>query len=797
VRAAAEKSCGRAQTIDSLIRELTGERPDIAVLAIGGYGRGRLSPRSDIDLLILTPPGAPEPRRALRELLYPLWDRGASVGHSVRTPSDTIEFAKRDLYLLTALTTTRCVGGAQVLYEDLIGRRDRWFSRDARTICRSILESAEHRRRTFPRAAWSLAPNIKDGAGGLRDVNTIQWLQMIGAEIQLSAEARDAVELLYAIREPLHDITGRRTDELHIEIQGTIAHRLGYKAEAVDQFMSTVHISARKIEHETTQGLDRAALGLLGGPRRSGATTHVAPGIAISDGALRLTRESDDIDLATAIRLLAIASHTGRRIALDQYGRLEESILLPTTWTRESRDEWIHLLAGKNAVAVLELLDNLGVLSTLLPEWNHVRGRALYDPYHQYTVDGHSFHAVAEISNVIGNDPIGRHAATEAGDLTSLYFAALLHDVGKGSGGDHALEGERLARSICKRMGYDHKTCEEVAYLVRHHLLLTDTATRRDLDDGAEIERVAKVASHARGLQLLYLLSVADARATGPRAWTDWKASLLAELYRKVMAVLETGDLPPRADIGGKAREVELLEPALIGQAEEILSTLPPSYLSSATPSEMAGELQLLSCPPAEGNIQSRVEQSAGGRALVTIVTADRPGMLARTAGVLSLNRISILKAQAYSTSSGLALQRFVVEAPSTESWNRFHADLTDAFAGRLALDARLRRKALDYRPRLPLNIDVRILDHASEHSTVIEVRARDALGLLYCTTAALADLDVDIHVAKIDTMGNRVIDVFYVRNSRKIKLDVEQASAVSRAITDRITNTIELTGSP
>jgi [protein-PII] uridylyltransferase len=773
--------------VDSLIRTLIRPDPDIAIVAVGGYGRGRLAPHSDIDVLALVRFAGKVPGESLRSLLYPLWDQGYRVGHAVRTPKEAIDYARADVCALTALLSARFITGAKDLFDDMMQRRDRSASSEIKRFVRSIVEAAKTRRAQWPRAGWSLAPNVKEAAGGTRDLDTVEWLQILNCGAHVPATSLQAGQLMHVTREALHQATGRRMDVLHIELQSTVASHLGFKAHEVDDLMMRVHFAAREIEYNTSLALEATTARVLGGPKRTGTTSHVAPGVSLTDGQLELA-VSSDMDLPAAIRLMACASQTGRPIALQQYWKLEKGLAsAPRNWTEKSRDEWLHLLKGTHVVPVLELLDNLGGLTKLLPEWSMIRGRAQHDPYHLFTVDGHCFLTVAEVTKTIHSDAIAGSASTEAGNLSSLYLAALLHDIGKGSGENHSIVGERLSRSVCRRIGVDPNCTEEVALLVRLHLLLSDTATRRDLDDGSVIEGVAKQVGDARLLKLLYVLSVADGKATGPHAWSDWKASLVRDLYRKALIALTTGNLPARSDAAQRAREIEALEPSLTGRAHSLLAGLPPSYLSSATASEMADDLVLLSVPLAIGEIQTRIERASTDRTLVTLCALDRPGTLARAAGVLSLHRIQILKAQAYSTSTGRALERFIVRAPSEDVWTRFKVDLDAAFTGRLALDARLRQKAIDYKELGPPNVDVRILNNVSEDSTVVEVRTRDALGLLYTIAAAMAELDANIHVAKIDTLGERVVDVFYVRNHSGRKLEEEQVREVDRAIRDRI----------
>ena len=771
--------------MDVALRELAdaslGPRGGVTLVAVGGYGRGEMSPHSDVDLLCLVAPRSGVTPATLRGLLYPLWDAGFQVGHAVRTPKEAVEQAGRDLDAATSLLSARHVAGEHAPFEELLDRRRRWLARSARALVRQIVDTTDARHRSRERAGWALAPDLKDDAGGLRDLHALGWLEVITDE-PLDGLAEERCVLL-AAREALHGQSKRKLDRLRIDVQPAVAAALGFEGEdRADELMERVHSSARAVEYRTGRALNELA---GKGPRRSGAALEVAPGIRLEDGALV---SAGPPAVASCMALLAEHARLGKPLSSKGLDTLELPFATPPLerWDDATRDSFVRLLAGRNASSALELLDHAGAWPVLLPEWSAVRGRAQHDPYHRYTVDGHSFVAVDLVHSVIAEDATAAAAAWDAGPLDTLLVATLLHDVGKGSGEDHSVAGERLARSAATRMGFDAESVEEVAALVRWHLLLVDTATRRDLDDGAVIEEVAARAGSPRLLRLLYVLTIADSMATGPEAWTPWKAALLRELFRKALVALETGELPARSDVAARAREVIAFDPALAGSAEEVLTTLPPSYLDSTTVPEIADDIRLLQRRPGPGEVASRTERAGDdGTEVLTVCVADRPSTLARAAGVLAMNRVTVLSAQAFSTTDGFALQRFVVRAAS--GMDGVAGQLEAAFSGRLAVDARLTRKAHEYRPAAPVSVDVRIVEDASERSTVVEVRAPDALGLLYAITAGLSDLDLDIHVAKIDTLGSRVVDTFYVRTAGDEKLGAGQLSELGPAIAHRV----------
>jgi [protein-PII] uridylyltransferase len=766
--------------IADMVADTLGAAGGLAVCAVGGYGRGELSPHSDIDLLFVSGRRDIVPA-SLRGLLYPLWDAGFQIGHALRSPKEAVEHAKGDLDAATALLHARFIAGDVSMFSEFIDRRATWIRKDMRPIVRRILDATAERHAARDRAGWSLAPDLKEDVGALRDFHTLLWLEAISGRGFGSGRAVDAVAVLSAVREALHAQAKRKNDHLRIDTQPIVAERLGID---LDELMTALHSAARTIEYVSMVGREEAVHHVFGGPRRSGVARPLRPHVFLEDGELTVHPGARPLDV------LAAYSHTGRRPSLRALDLLERSVdtLQAPQWDATVRSGFLDLLGGGHADAALELLDQVGGVAALVPEWKVIRGRAQHDPYHRYTVDGHTFRAVAEVNRVLQDDPVAAAAQAEIGSFDALRIGTLLHDIGKGSGDNHSAAGAEIAGVVTKRMGLSSAQADDVVMLVRHHLLIPDTATRRDLDDGAVIEAVARTAATSRRLKMLYVLTVADGRATGPRAWNDWKAALVRELYAKALAALETGDLPLRSDVAGRAQEIEAYEPGFGGRAADLLGRMPPSYLDSVSVPEMVEELRLISDrPPRPGEVVHRVEQN-GDRALVMVCVTDRPGTLARTAGAFTLSQVSILRAQAYSTSELVGLQRFVVEPPTSHDWTEvFARTLEAAYGGRLALEHDVERKVADYRTGAPIRPSVRILQDASHDSTVIEVRARDAIGLLYATTAAISDLGLDIRVAKIATVGDRVVDVFYVSAPGGDKLDPEQTRAVEQAILHRI----------
>jgi [protein-PII] uridylyltransferase len=790
----ARPACRRAAELDRalayLIDTTFGRDGEVAVIATGGYGRGELSPHSDVDVLLLVRPKSDIAKAAVRGLLYPLWDGGWQVGHSVLTGGEAINRARGDFDAATSLLTARPIGGREELWFELVDRRSVWLRRESRRLVRRIVESVSRRHQGAARAGWALAPNIRDDAGGLRDIHAVRWLGTLCESRVTDSILSEGNDHLLAVREALHSHVSRKDDRLHIDLQPAIARSLGLSGTgAADELMTRVHTTARAIEVASGALMEELSQKALGGPRRSGSLRSHGRGVSSTDGRLVLSPGDFADSVHAALALAAAHSASGRTIAPRWVAFMRDGFAQeePVAWDEALLSTFFEILRGSHVVSALEVLDRCGGWPVLIPEWQAIRGRAQHDPYHRYTVDGHLFLTVAEIQAAADNDPIAARAHEEA-DFDVLRMAALLHDIGKGSGEDHSIAGKRIASAVCERMGMSSDAIDHIATLVQHHLVLADTATRRDIDDGAVVGEVAAMVRDPHRLRLLYVLTIADARATGPEAWTPWKAALVRELYRKVLIALETGEIPARSDAVARAREIEAFEPTLAGRVEEVLETLPRSYLNSAPVGDLADEVRLLLRPPDSGGITYRLDDSAGdGLALLTLCVSNRPGALARAAGVFALRGIPVLRAQAYSTSTHLALQRFVLQPPAWVSWEAVISDLKTCFSGRLALEPEMDRKVRDYASGTSIESDIRVLQEASSHSTIVEVRARDAVGVMYAIASAVTDLDLDIHMAKIDTLGRRIVDVLYVRTAWGTKLDDEQTTQLTRSIRHRM----------
>jgi [protein-PII] uridylyltransferase len=697
----------------------------VALVAVGGYGRAELSLQSDIDVLLLHV-GRPDIGALADRLWYPIWDARLKLGHAVRTPKEALALAADDLDTATGLLQVRHLAGDAALTEALAAkalvqwrkRAKRWLTAMARRVRERHAQAGE--------VAFLLEPDLKEGRGGLRDVHALRWAQAARSILweEDGGGLGDAYETLLAVRVELHRRTGRPGDRLLLQEQDAVAEALGQPD--ADVMMRTIAQAARRIAWTSDDAWVRIESSLSGPLGRVRRDRSLGDGLHLRDGEVHV---GDDADVAgdpgMALRAASAAARHGTLLARGTLARLAAEAPVPTDpWPDATRAALVDLLlAGPPAVPLLEALDQQGVWERYVPEWPEVRSKPQRNAYHRFTVDRHLWEAAVQAGALAGR--------VERPDL--LVLAGLLHDIGKGRGGDHTDNGVRLLADIGPRMGLGERDAGVLTALCRHHLLLADVATRRDVDDPATIDMVAAALGDREVLSLLAALTEADSLATGPAAWSDWKAGLVRALVARVDHVLGGGD------------------------AAEATGEFPT-----------AAQRDLL---------------AAGRQAIVTdgerltVVTPDRHGLFSRVAGVLALHGLDVVEA-AVATEEGWAIEVFRVVSSfgPTFSWRKAEADLERALAGKLALRARLADRARTYGSRRkPAHEDVepevRFDLDASGDATVVEVHAPDGLGVLYRITSALADLDYDIVGAKVQTLGPQVVDSFFVRDTTGAKV--------------------------
>ena len=710
----------------------------MALVAVGGYGRRELCPASDLDVLLVHRGGA-HVQQVAERIWYPIWDAGIGLDHSVRTLKETLAVASDDLKVALGLLDARPMAGDAELAAELLERvRDRWRRR-ARRWLPVLAEQVAARHAAFDEVAFLLEPELKEGRGGLRDVHALRAAALATPVVDAGDPSlEEGYQVLLAVRVELHRRTGKALDRLLLQEQDGVARALGC-ADA-DELMAALAAAARTIAWWSDDGWRRVASALAGPRGRTSGHDHpLGPGLLLREGEVVLSTDADPSgDPSLVLRAAAAGAETGAPLSrplLD--GLAREAVPPGDPWPVSARNALVACLgAGPAAIPVFEALDQRGLLVRVLPEWEAVRSRPQRNAYHRFTVDRHLCEAAANAA------ALTRQVARP--DL--LLVGAWLHDLGKGYPGDHTEAGMEVVGRVARRMGFDAHDVDILVRLVRHHLLLPEVATRRDLDDPATVEAVASAVGDEDTLELLVALAEADGQATGPSAWGPWKAGLVEELAARTARVLG-GHHPPRLPPLPTARHAELMSRRELAVVVE------------------GGEL--------------------------TVVAPDRPGLFCRVAGTLALHGLDVRSAAAASE-DGMAVEVFEVEPAlgTPPSWDRVRQDLERALSGRLSLEARLADRARAYAGRQraeaarPAEPRVLFDDDASASATVVEVRAPDGIGVLYRITRALADCDLDIRRAKVATLGHEVVDAFYVTNAAGDKVtDPEHLAEVERAL--------------
>jgi [protein-PII] uridylyltransferase len=697
---------------------MLGAEPGVALVAVGGYGRKELLPGSDLDVLLLHD-GRDGIAKIADRVWYPVWDSGARLDHAVRTVPQARRVARNDLKVALGLLHARHIAGDPDLTTRLReGALEDWRA-NARTRLAELREMYDERARLHGELAFLLEPDLKESRGGQRDVHAIQAIAAAWVAPAPGPKVRAAYEQILDARHVLHEVTGRHLDRLVLEEQDEVARTLGLlDGDALLRNLAGAgRTVAYAVDHAFRQA-DRAGGRKALGVRMRRAKLErrpLADGVVEQDGEVVLARAANPAtDPVLVLRAAAASAQSGLPLAPRALARLAECPPLPVPWPADARDALITLLgAGANAITVWEALDQEGLLTALIPDWERVRNRPQRNPLHRFTVDRHLVECAANAA------ALTRDVARP--DL--LLLSALLHDIGKGWPGDHSVSGEVVARDFAKRVGLNDADAEVVATAVRYHLLLPVVATRRDLDDPMTVQHVADRVSSRMLLDLLRALSQADGLATGPAAWNDWKAGLVADLVRRVSAVLAGEPMP---------------EPA----------PLRPDQLALV-----------------DGGAPAAVVK--GGE--VTVVAFDRPGLLWRAAGVLASHRLAVRGATATSVGeTAVTVFSVAPEYGDPPDADLVAADLRRMIEGRLDVEDRLERRARAVRAsgHAAPPPKVTLVDSASETATVVEVRAHDEPGLLWRIGRALGDCALNVRAARVETLGAEVVDVFYVTDA-------------------------------
>jgi [protein-PII] uridylyltransferase len=838
--AAVNETCGltlgrkNAEGYDALLTSLVAHRRElgtfpaesVAFAAVGAYGRGALALGSDLDVRILARDMSLA-SAAADALLYPLWDMGVSVGHQVVTVEDLIEAARTDLPTATSLLDWRHVAGDRGLSEELHRRALASVfahSELARFIERLNDEVAQRHAR-FGGSVYLLEPDVKNAAGGLRDLDVGRWaikarygvsgldeMVRVGALYAREAgEIRAAAEMLWRVRNILHAHAGRRSDRLTFDEQEAIAGLLGYGegGEAVERMMSEYYRSARTISRSLQMVLVRAAPVLT---RKKPREEDLGGGVRLFDGHVTV-RDAELLksDPALAFRLVAAAVERGVPLLPFTREALSRSTSDPAFCAAlraspEAASLFIELVSARKEArllsgSVIRELHDIGLLLAMIPEFSPVVGRVHHDIYHVYTVDVHSVAAVDRLAALARGElasefPLACRLAAEMARPAMLFFATLLHDVGKAIGSsDHSQRGAEMAEGILRRLGFPAEDIAEACHLIRKHLLMYHVATRRDLDDPVAIAEFSREVRGREGLCDLYLLTVADLSTTSPTSMTSWKARMLDELFLATDRALGgvTSDNARRARaVEDVLREIDRLSDAAAGQREDRLAfargfieSMPDRYLLANRPAAIAAHAELAREHESRAQLVSvaLVPSSHHGAAdEICVIAADRPGLLAAITAAIAASRLEVHAAQIHSRAVTAAaggggepvqaVDLFWVRDRGEDvegvarAMPKLARDLRGVLSGEIdpmELSKTRSGGSLRGRPSPRVRTQISIDNRASPGHTVIEVLTRDRPWLLFTIAETLHSLGLSIAVAKINTEGARVADVFYV----------------------------------
>ncbi|MFJ7045922.1 [protein-PII] uridylyltransferase [Streptomyces sp. NPDC101112] len=761
-----------------------GELRGASLVAVGGYGRGELSPRSDLDLLLLHDGSDDKAVAALADRIwYPVWDLGLALDHSVRTPAEARKTAAEDLKVQLGLLDARHLAGDLGLTAGLRTAVLADWRNQAPKRLPELQELCAERAERQGELQYLLEPDLKEARGGLRDATALRAVAASWLADAPREGLADARRRLLDVRDALHLTTGRATDRLALQEQDQVAADLGLLD--ADTLLRQVYEAARVISYasdvtwrEVGRVLRSRAVrprlrAMLGGGKPVAERSPLAEGVVEQDGEVVLARAArPERDPVLPLRAAAAAAQAGLPLSLHAVRRLAATARpLPTPWPAEAREQLVTLLgSGRPTVDVWEALEAEGLITRLLPDWERVRCRPQRNAVHIWTVDRHLIETAVRASALTRR--------VHRPDL--LLVAALLHDIGKGWPGDHSVAGEIIAKDVAARIGFDREDVAVLATLVRHHLLLVDTATRRDLEDPATVRSVAEAVGSPGTLELLHALTESDALATGPAAWSSWRASLVSDLVQRV-AALFAGDVPEEPEPAAPTAEQERLAVEAFRTGGPVLSL----RAQTEAPTEDDDDKDEKADPEPLG-----VE--------LLIAVPDQPGVLPAVAGVLAMHRLTVRTAELRALDlpdgvegSVLLLDwRVAAEYGSLPQAARLRADLVRALEGSLDIAGRLAERDAAYPRRRGVVAPpprVTVAAAASRHATVIEVRAQDAPGLLHRIGRALEDARVRVRSAHVSTLGANAVDAFYVTGRDGAPLPGDDAASVARKLEETL----------
>jgi [protein-PII] uridylyltransferase len=790
----------------------------LVLVALGGYGRGELHPLSDLDLMLIYDGEiGTYVQRVTQGLLYALWDLGLQVGHAVRSLPDCLAMARTDFPSRTSMQQARFLLGDRRLFNRF--RKvlaENVYQKDFAQFLETTLTERDQRYRKFGGSPYMGEPNVKESAGGLRDIHTAMWLastkfgtrtlreladkRLINEREQKAAD--EALTFQWRVRNELHFLSGHKNDVLSRDIQPQIAKNFGYAGDEVslpvERFMRDYYLHARVIHRVSRRLIARCreTLSRRATVQRRLRQEALADGLIVLDERLHLAQPDGRAFREAPLRILKVFWHShqlGFELGVDVERAIEDSLDLIDDAFRaspEARDLFLGICRswGRTAQTLREMHE-LGVLGRYLPEWGALTCLVQYDVYHKFTADQHSLIAVQNLEALApGQSPDSEGNAQVVSELERpglLMLGMLLHDIGKGKGHGHVAKGIPLIEELSARMGLPAEDADKVIFLVAHHLTMSHIAQRRDIDDPKTIETLAEVCRTPERLRMLYLLTCADMRAVGPGVMTGWQAQILWDLYARVLARLTGGqrERPTRESVAQRVTEAMRGDVARTA-VNAHLALLSDRYLTTTSPQRIAAHLRLLD--RLEGGVLATeiFHHPDLGSSELVVATRDVPGLFSLIAGTLASQGINILSAQIHTRADGIVIDTFQVNDPFGEAvtedarWRRTLEALRLVLRGEAGVEDLLARRRAVYPsgegvagpPKISVDNQI------SDSRTVVEVKCPDRVGLLYVITRTLSGQGLDIASARIATEIDQAYDTFYVTDRQGRRLEDEAA---------------------
>lgn len=800
----------------------TGQR--LSVVAVGGYARRELAIHSDVDLLFLYPRRMnPYVERITAKLQMWLWDGGLTVGCATRTIAETLDLASGDTTVRTAILDVRFLVGDTDLFHEFTDSLREEASSDRERFLAERAVAGRERHRKYGESLYLLQPNLKEGAGGLRDYHNAYWatraahpatrglddLLHFGLLTEFEMEQyRAAIQFVWRLRNELHLLSKHKSDQMSFEHQEQVARSWGYDAPdpagsdlPVERFMRDYYRHARVIQSLSELIIEQCVARVSRTASRE-PSREVADGFRVADARLEIPHAAHlrerPVRLLTAWMVAQDGkvqlSRTARRLVRENLDLMDDRLRCDP----EAAATFVRILEGPHRVMrTLTEMNEDGVLSAFLPEWAHIYCRWQHVIYHIYTVDVHTLFLIEELRRLGRGDyeaalPDLTTLMQEVSDVPVLFLGCLLHDIGKGYGSDHSTRGAVRARTCAERLGLSPERVERVVFLVQQHLVMSHIAQRRDLSDARLIVDFARTCGDRENLRNLYLLTFADIRASSPAGWTEWKGQLLRELFERTSEFLETGSDDPLVALEQIEARVERRQDAAraelrglgVGEARiaDFFSIMPRRYFVSHSPREIARHALVVLAWTPEKVISQSVREVRGGISEFLLCTADVHGLYATVSGVLAAKGINILGSHVYTARSGLALEVYRVATPAggpeeqREIWRAVASMVHGSLSGLLDLDdliRRRRRSLLAASPRPPASrpAQVEVSNAESDFYTIVDVAADDRLGLLYDLTRTIAEHGLEIYISKVATVMDQIADTFYLKDGEGKKI--------------------------